>query len=612
MNFIFFVFLRFCFSDGQQLPTQSGFNSIKLKPKETIQFNNINPQSFFLFTNPDPRIFKLVVRSNADYMSEPFADNGPVLDIIKFGQKSESSADQKESTKNARLLVDNLNNNSRKPIDNINDNSINKNVGYNNEKVNKVTNNNNVHDTNSNNNENKGNYNNIQNNMPNNNNENNNNRQADAQNNFNNNRINDRNNFNNNRINDQNNFNNNQNNRINDQNNFNNNQNNRINDQNNFNNNQFNNQNHQINNQRNSENRFNNIDNDILKKSHKITEKDLVFGIFVGSKGYHIIITALESSSNDQTISIDFYYLVQKDKAFQIYLSTYPNDIFGVGRSPEGFDVCKPFKDKLISYWNVPGETVYYETNSLNQSKSGKINVMSDNQNLLTYSTKKSISKTRVSGNFLYFDWITDESNRNSFYKVLVRSEANANNYIEKYKSEGIERYSTALKNNIVSILPPTRYQFIRPMHVSYISAKHRYGQFSRKKDTIPLTSLDDGSSWAFSKTAIIVIVVMFIIILIIISVIDKIQSISYSTGFGEGSRRKVKHRKRREHKNIKDPQSNNNFGLEYYVEGDGREKELSEEEDDGIDDGNLSITKKKKRSPEMNGIMEKILENKK
>lgn len=646
MNIFLFIFFKWCLSDNPQLLTHSGFYSIKLNPKETIEFNNINAQSIFLFTNPDPRIFKLEIHQKNNEIIEPFSDNAPVLDFIKnkFNQGSNNTI----SNKNSKLLSEGIEENTQSQLNNninekINNRNNNDNNSNNNNFINNNANNNQNYNSNNNNingrhninndgipnkdtqnnqfnqvrnenNLNNGNNNNQNNNENNNNqfnNEINNNGRSDQINNADNNRNNNQNN--NQNFNNQNNHpNNNFNNQIHNENN--NNNNNRYNQNTNEN---FNNQNNQHNNDGNNQfhndyNR-NNIHPD---KPKEISEKDLVFGLFIGSRGYKIKITAIDSNSNDQQVIINFYYLEQKTKAYQIYLSTYPNDVFGIGKSPEGFDVCKIFNKKLISYWNVPGETVYYETSSINQSKTSKVSIMSDNKNLITYPSVNDISKTKVTGEFFYFDWISDINMIDSFYKVLIRNKKTVSNYVDKYKSEGIERYSAALNDNIFTILPPTRYQFIRPMYINYITAKHRYGQFSRKKDTIPLTSLkitEKNDYWKITKIGIIVGVFILVIVLALLSTIDKVQSVSYSVGFGDGNRRKVRRRKsRKDHKSIKDPQNNsNNFGLEYYLDGNNDKNDL-EEEEDSIDDGNLSVTKKKKRSPEMKGIMEKILENKK
>lgn len=516
MNFILFLFWESCLSDNVRTLTHSGFASIVLNPKEAIEIKNINTQSIFLFSNPDPRIFKLEVYRNNKKESEPFSKNGPILDSIKFDQISLNNIDYSNSKyeiiRNAKLLSENIEEKVEPtPINNpSNGNSFN----------NASNNNNGV--------------------------------------------INSSNNFNNPNINTNNGIPNND-----------------------------------------------NQNNQPINNNNNINDQDLVFGIFIGSKGYSIKITGIKPNTVDKKVYIPFYYLSQRNKAHQIYLSTYPNDVFSIGKSPEDFDICKLFNQKLISYWNVPGEKTFYETNSINQSKSSKIRIINDNKILLNYSSQKSLSTTKVTGDYLYFDWITDEVPVNCFYKVLVRNKQTVSNYIEKYRSEGMDRYSKALKNNNFTILPPTRYQFIRPMYVTYINAKHRYGQFSRKKDVIPLTSLNkkDKNESFFVKTAVIIVIAVVIIVLAIFSAIDKIQSVSYSAGFGDGKRRKVRRRVRKTHKNIKEQQENNTFGLDYCVEDNINE---SDEEEQDIDDGNLSMSKKKKRSPEMNGIMEEILENKK
>ena len=102
-------------------------------------------------------------------------------------------------------------------------------------------------------------------------------------------------------------------------------------------------------------------------KKTEISEKDLVFGFAIGIKNIDIKITVIDSLDNQdsQKVLLNFYYLKQPNKAYQIYLSTYPNDVFSIGHSPDGFDVCRLFNEKLISYWDIPGETVYYETNAI-------------------------------------------------------------------------------------------------------------------------------------------------------------------------------------------------------------------------------------------------------
>ena len=84
-----------------------GFNSIELSPKETFEINKIDPQSFFLFTNPDPRIFKLEIRKNNEFISEPFINNGPILDLIKSGKKDKLNNNNIRNSNNGKYNNDN-------------------------------------------------------------------------------------------------------------------------------------------------------------------------------------------------------------------------------------------------------------------------------------------------------------------------------------------------------------------------------------------------------------------------------------------------------------------------------------------------------------------------
>lgn len=341
--------------------------------------------------------------------------------------------------------------------------------------------------------------------------------------------------------------------------------------------------------------------------------QDLPFGIYSGNNIVRVTFISVQSTK----VSIPFYFLRSPKIAREVYFSTHPNDIFSLGKSIE-FPISLGSSNRYIHYWNVCGQPVYYEMSyhdvnsddlfyNLKDGEINPINLTKDQQTLAEPNS------------FLFLGCHLKPETGNRAFKLLIRDEDNKNSYNKQFRSAEMDLYIDSLRQNSQYRLPPTRYQFNFQSGAQILVANHKFGNFKRFRNIFPLAPLSlsapefgsssttDDQQSNFFKYLLIFLVVIAVILLIIFSTVMKLINLqNHSAGFGQGFQRQTKRKKHRvyhRHHRKKRTRPYDDFQ-------DDNDPFISDEynESSDIDDGNLTMSKKKKRSAEMDSIIKELM----